>query len=207
MALGPVLKQGLARLYWSCPINPNPADIGLSLRQAIFVTVIHQSQQIMTTQLEIPEKALQIKETKPFTALCFTTRTSLSTLSQYVFTVAEDLYREANRLGLEVSGPIQWIYTGVNGDETNEFSLDIVLPISQPGSQSDRFRYQIFPSFRCACYTFTGPWSEFGMLYDLLFSQLYRDGYQNDGYVREVYTVIDLENPALCVTEIQIKVL
>lgn len=161
----------------------------------------------MTTQLKIFEKALQFKEANPFTAICFTTQATLSTLSQHAVTIAENLYREANRLSLEVSGPIQWIYTGVNGDETNEFTLDIALPISQPGGQSDKFSYQTFPSFRCAFYTHTGPWRDFGMLYDLLFSQLYRDGYQNDGYVREVYTVIDLENPSLCITEIQIKVL
>ena len=159
----------------------------------------------MTTQLEIPETALQLKETEPFTALCFTTQTTLSTLSQYVFTVAEDLYREATRLGLAISGPVQWIYTGVNGDETNEFQLEIALPISQPGGQPETFSYRVFPSVQCAFYIHTGPWSEFGQVYDILFSQLYRDGYQNDGYVREVYTVIDPENPVLCVTEIQIK--
>lgn len=167
--------------------------------------VIYKSQQTMTTQLKIPEKALQIKEADSFTALCFTTRATLLTLSRHVFSVAEDLYREAARLDLDVSGPIQWIYTGVNGDETNEFQLDIALPIRQPGRQSDNYSYQVFPSFRCAVYTYTGPWSEFGQLYDALFGQLYGGGYQNDGYVREVYTVIDLENPARCVTEIQIK--
>lgn len=159
----------------------------------------------MTTQLEIPKKALRIKETESFTALCFTTRATLSTLERHIFNVADSLYAEAAQLNLEVSGPIQWIYTGVNGDETNEFQLEIALPIRQPGSQSDTFSYQVFPSFRCAFYTYTGPWSEFGPLYDALFGQLYRDGYQNDGYVREVYAVVNRENPTRCVTEIQIK--
>ncbi|AKD58176.1 GyrI-like domain-containing protein [Spirosoma radiotolerans] len=159
----------------------------------------------MTTQLEIPEKALQIKEIPAFTGLCFTTRATLPTLSRHTSDVVTRLYAEANHLGLEVIGPVQWIYTGVNGDETNEFHLDIALPIRQPGSQPDTFSYQVFPSFRCAFYTYRGPWSEFGQVYDALFRQLYRDGNQNDGYVREVYTIIDLENPSRCVTEIQLK--
>jgi len=159
----------------------------------------------MTTQLEVPEKALQIKETESFTALCFTTRATLSTLERHVFNVMDSLYAEATHLKLEVSGPVQWIYTGVNGNETNEFQLEIALPVRQPGSQSDTFPYKVFPSFLCAFYTYTGPWSDFGPLYDALFGQLYRDGYQNDGYVREVYAVVDRENPARCVTEIQIK--
>ena len=158
----------------------------------------------MTTQLSIPSTALSVKETQPFTALCFTTRATLQTLSQYVRGVAETLYSEAANLGLEVTGPIQWIYTGVNGNETNEFQLEIVLPISQPGNSSEQFTYQVFPSFRCATYTHTGPWSDFGELYDALFAQLYRDGYQNDGRVREIYSVVDVENQERCITEIQI---
>ncbi len=158
----------------------------------------------MTTQLSIPENALSEKETQPFTALCFTTRATLLTLSQHIAGVAEDLHREAAQLNLEITGPIQWIYTGVNSDETNEFQLEIVLPVSQPRTESSKFSYKVFPAFRCLSYTYTGSWSDLGDLYGLLFPQLYRDGYQGDGYVREIYAVIDFQNPALCVTEIQI---
>lgn len=161
----------------------------------------------MTTQLSIPENALTLKEVQPFSALVFTTRATLSTLSQHAPSVAENLYREASRLNLNVTGPIQWIYTGVGGGETNEFQLEIVLPISQPGVQSEEFSYKVFPAFRCTAYIHTGPWSDFGEVYGALFSQLYRDGYQNDGRVREIYAVVDPENPANCVTEIQIALI
>ena len=160
----------------------------------------------MTTQLSIPENALSEKVTQPFNGLTFTTRATLLTLSQHIAGVAENLHNEAVRLDLTVIGPIQWIYTGVNGDETNEFQLEIVLPISQPGSPSDQFTYQVFPSFRCTSYTYTGSWSDMGELYNILFAQLYRDGYQSDGRVREIYSTVDFENPANCVTEIQIAI-
>ena len=158
----------------------------------------------MTTQLSIPENALEVKETQPFTALCFTTRATLQTLSQHIPEVANNLYAEANRLNVAIAGPIQWIYTGINSDETNEFQLEIVLPIHRPGGQSDKFPYQEFPAFRCAAYTHVGAWSDFGELYGALFGQLYRDGNQTDSCLREVYTVVDFDNPANCVTEIQI---
>lgn len=160
----------------------------------------------MTTQLSIPENALSEKVTQSFTALTFTTRATLLTLSQHVEHVAQNLYDEAARLKLDITGPIHWVYTGVNGDETNEFQLEIVLPISQPGSPSDQFTYQVFPSFRCVSYIYTGSWSDMGELYDVLFAQLYRDGYQGDGRVREIYSTVDFENPANCVTEIQIAI-
>ncbi|GAB3944927.1 hypothetical protein GCM10028805_13190 [Spirosoma harenae] len=158
----------------------------------------------MTTQLAIPEKALSIKETEPFTALSFTTRTTLRTLSQYVRNIAEDLYEEANRLKINVSGPIYWVYTGASGDENHEFQLEIALPITQTGEPSNEFSYKTFPSFRCATYTHAGPWSDFKELYSLLFAQFYRDGYQGNSNVREVYIVIDFENQDNCITEIQI---
>jgi catechol 2,3-dioxygenase-like lactoylglutathione lyase family enzyme/predicted transcriptional regulator YdeE len=160
----------------------------------------------MTTQLSIPETTLSIKETPAFTALCFSTPATLLTLSQHAPGVAQSLHREADRLNLKVAGPIQWIYTGVNGDETAEFQLEIVLPIHQPGESSDEFSYQTFLPFRCASHTHTGPWSDFGEVYNALFAQLYREGYQNDGRVREVYAVVDFKNWANCVTEIQLGI-
>ncbi|SOD88119.1 GyrI-like domain-containing protein [Spirosoma fluviale] len=158
----------------------------------------------MTTELTSPANALQVKETQPFTALCFTTHATLLTLPQQTDGSAQRLFQEATRLGLTITGPIHWIYTGVNGDETNEFQLEVALPISQPGDPSDAFIYRSFRSFRCACHSYTGSWSDSGPVYDALFAQLYRDGYQNDGHIREVYAVVDLENPSNCVTEIQI---
>ena len=159
----------------------------------------------MTTQLMIPENALLVKETEPFVALTFTANATLKTISEYSH-VPENLYDEASRLGLVANGPIQYIYTGVNGDESNVFRLEIALPIQQPGDKPFAFNYQEFPSFRCTSYTHTGSWDDFPELYDALFGQLYRDGYQNDGRVREVYLVVDLENSENCVTEIQVRV-
>lgn len=160
----------------------------------------------MTTQLEIPGNALAVTKVEPFNALCFTTQATLRTLSEHAPGVAQHLYREAARLQLQTTGPIQWIYTGVNGDEANEFQLEIALPISRPGDSPNDCTYYMFPAFRCACHTHTGPWSDFGELYNALFAQLYRDGYQNDGRVREIYSVVDASNPANCVTEIQIGI-
>ena len=159
----------------------------------------------MTTQLALPENALVVNETLPFNALCFTTCATLQTLKQHG-EVGEALIAEADRLGITIIGPIQWIYTGVNGDETNEFQLDIALPIEQPKQQPDGFSYQRFDSFRCASYVYTGPWSDFMDLYDALFQQFYQNGYQNDGRVREVYEHIDFLIPSNCVTEIQIGI-
>ncbi|MBC3784839.1 GyrI-like domain-containing protein [Spirosoma utsteinense] len=157
----------------------------------------------MTTQLMIPENALTINETEAFQALTFVTNASLKTISEHSH-VPENLYDEASRLGLIPSGPVQYIYNGVDGNEDNVFRLAIALPIEQPGERPFAFVYRKFPVFRHVSYAYTGPWSDLLVVYDALFSQLYRNGYTNDGRVREVYRLVDLENQANNITDIQI---
>ena len=154
--------------------------------------------------IEIPEDALADQEKAPFTALCFTTRTTLATLSDWNH-VPDELYTEADRLGLQMTGPIQYIYTGVTGDVNNEFQLDIAFPIAASADSAGTFSYKTFAGFECAAYTYTGAWTDFPAVYDALFGQLYGSGRQNDGHIREVYAVVDFENPVNCVTEIQIS--
>lgn len=157
----------------------------------------------MTMTAEMPENILADQETTAFSALCFTTRTTLATLSDWNH-VPDELYTEADRLGLQMTGPIQYIYTGVTGDVSNEFQLDIAFPVATPADSAGTFTYKTFAGFRCATCTYMGAWADFSAVYDALFGQLYGSGRRNDGHIREVYAVVDFENPANCVTEIQI---
>lgn len=164
----------------------------------------------MTTQTApIESPVLTVTDVAPFTGLCFTTRTTLADMAQF-HGLGNDLRAEAARLNAEITGPTQWIYTDVTGDVTREFQLDIVVPVSLPVGKPDaafagvRFDYKRFRPFRCVSYVYTGPWSELMGVYDVLFAQFHRDGYQNDGRVREIYSVVDLVNPDRCVTEIQL---
>lgn len=161
----------------------------------------------MTTQISIPQQALRVAETAPFTALVTTVRATLPTLADIAVPAGQALRAEAARLGLSITGPVQWIYTGVSGDEANEFRVDLALPIAATNqTPAAGFTVQNVPAFRCGTYTYTGPWSDFGELYDQLFAQFYRDGHKNDGRVREIYAVVDLANLQNCVTEIQIGI-
>lgn len=153
----------------------------------------------------IPENALTVNEAEAFQALTFATEATLKTLAQHSH-VPENLYDEANRLGLLPGGPVQYIYTGANGNEDNVFRLEIALPIQEPGKKPFAFHYRKFPIFRHVAHTHYGPWSDFRELYRALFDQLHRDGHQNDGRVREVYYVIDPDNQANNVTAIQIGI-
>lgn len=157
----------------------------------------------MTAQLTIPVGALSIIETKPFNALTYATQATLRDLNG-LNAIPGELYQEAERLGLIPTGAIQYIYEGVNGDETNVFRLEIALPVDAVEIESEKFTLKTFAPFHCVSYTFAGPWDSFMAMYDALFAAFYQAGYTTDRRVREVYNVADFENPENCVTDIQI---
>jgi effector-binding domain-containing protein len=157
----------------------------------------------MTIQETASGLDLLVKDVAPFTSLSFTTQTTLQQLNQYNY-IPEKLCNEASRLGLIPAGPIQYIYTDVNGDPTNVFQLTIALPVEQVKGEPDGFSFTTFREFHCLSYNHVGSWSEFPELYDNLFAKFHQDGYQGGSLVREVYTIVDFENPENCVTEIQI---
>ncbi|GAB3553071.1 GyrI-like domain-containing protein [Spirosoma fluminis] len=147
---------------------------------------------------------LHATDVEPFTALCFTTQTTLQAMNEHNH-IPEELYAEADRLGLFPAGPIHYVYTDVTGNPANAFQLNIVLPIERAKDESNVFSVTTFRPFRCVSYTHTGSWSEFPTVYNTLFAQFYGEGYQGGSIIREVYVVVDIENPANCVTEIQIE--
>ena len=105
----------------------------------------------MTSQLTIPENALQLVEVPAFSALTITTRSTLLTLAEKAMPADLRLRHEVARLGLGTTKPTQWIYTGVNGNEHNEFQIEVALPVDQlavePPSDTE------FKTFLTSCTT------------------------------------------------------
>jgi effector-binding domain-containing protein len=160
----------------------------------------------MTAQtLAIP--TLPLIDVPATLVLGFTTTATLATMQAYN-NVPEQLYEQATRLGLTVSGSIQYIYEGATDDATKEFGLIIALPVREvePGTLAEGLAFQTLPPFRGTSYTYTGSWETFMEVYDALFPAFTEQGHTYSGQVREVYTVVDFEQPDRCVTQILIGV-
>ncbi|RYF77609.1 MAG: GyrI-like domain-containing protein [Cytophagaceae bacterium] len=162
----------------------------------------------MTTTSSISDNALTVVETVPFMALTISLRAGLSSLAQLGMAADSQVRAEAVRLGLNSAVASQWIYTGISGHPDDEFDLAIALPVNVTvtGVPGDSFAIRNVPAFRCAQYTYTGPWSDLSEVYDALFVQFYADDHVYDGRVREIYRVVDMENQDNCVTDIQIGI-
>lgn len=138
-----------------------------------------------------------IETAPPFYALTFTVRTTLSAINQYVRVVARDLYREAASSDLEVTGPIQWIYAGMDGTPTTEFKLKIALPVSPPEQpyEAARFALEIVDEFYHVPVSHPGAWERMSESYARLFAKIEEEKRVMTGNFREIYMNMDFGEP------------
>ncbi|MCK8494369.1 GyrI-like domain-containing protein [Spirosoma sp. RP8] len=147
---------------------------------------------------------MQTKQAPPMTTLCYTTNTTLKELHRFWNVTAQGIYREANRLGLDIMGPVYWSYYGVDGNPDTVFRLEISLPVSKATGQPDGFAFKRWEPFHCLAALHVGPWENLPETYRRLMSTVFEQGNQPNGICREVYLNMNLEQPPHNVTEVQI---
>ncbi|PWJ59829.1 effector-binding domain-containing protein [Dyadobacter jejuensis] len=152
---------------------------------------------------------MKIEQSPELSVICFETQTSLSTLGPFVRHKARELYKVAADTGLEVLGPIYWIYQGADGLPDTPFQLTIALPIAPTSSpwQSETFTLKVLPAFRYVSQRHQGPWELLGQTYGELIGYLQQQGLQMSGENRELYLRMNFEQPAHHLTEVQVGVL
>jgi effector-binding domain-containing protein len=149
---------------------------------------------------------MQIKEIKPITALCFTCQTTLAGLGQYVRVKARELYETALENKLEVTGPVYWIYNGMDGKPQTEFTLEICLPVFHTGTYTGTFKIKELQAFRCASVIHSGAWTDMYKTYEEMIGNILNNGDKLTGTSREVYINMDFINTDHNITEIQVGV-
>lgn len=146
-----------------------------------------------------------IKETQPFNALTFTTQATLPELSKYGL-LAQKLCSEAERLGIESDGALQWNYFGIDGKPETVFTLEVALPVQKKEVEVQNFEFKQVPSFKCLSLVHEGPWENLPQSYNRAMGYLAANGLEMTNECREIYLMIDLEETANNITEIQIGI-
>jgi effector-binding domain-containing protein len=148
-------------------------------------------------------RKMEIKTLEPVHVLCTEVTTTLKEIKAYVGSTPADLYAEAAQCGLTPAGPQHWVYTGMTtNDPDHEFHLLIGLPVTG-GGQSEQYQQKELPVFKCATMIHNGSWNDLGFTYKQLFGALIQQGFIPTGTCREVYLVVDMENPQNNITEVQ----
>ena len=152
---------------------------------------------------------MEFKKVHPMQVLCFETKTKLSEIGEYVRVVAYKMYQAAVKNNLEITGPVYWIYEGMDGNPETVFSLTIALPITfkEIDLQNSEFTLKSLRLFQCATTQHSGDWAKLGETYGSLIPKLLADGFNMSGENREIYLNMDFQNPEANITEIQIGII
>jgi effector-binding domain-containing protein len=149
---------------------------------------------------------MQIKEIKPMNVLFFSEKTTIHEMMKFVRVKANELYRNAIENNLEITGPVYWIYYGMNGQPNTRFILEICIPVHPSGVYSGPFALKKLPVFRCASDSHYGSWQEMAQVYQVLIGDIFQGNHTMIGVTREVYLNMDFVSPENNMTEIQIGI-
>lgn len=148
---------------------------------------------------------MQVRELKPINFLFFQTTTTVQELSNYL-SVAEELYQEAARLHLRITGPVHWHYEGFT-DHLSPFKLSIAIPIAEvPQSYDGPFHIKRTDVFKCVTTTHNGSWLDIPSAYARLLEYVSMNQLVPKGTNRELYINVDFINPEANYTEIQLGI-
>lgn len=122
-------------------------------------------------------------------------------------TSARELYAEAFENDLIVSGPVYWIYTGMDSKPDTVFTLEVALPVSRKTAIEDNIQMKELPAFQCISTLHEGSWDTLKDIYPPLIQRVQADGLQLNGMFREMYINIDFDTPEHNLTEVQVGIL
>lgn len=149
---------------------------------------------------------MQIKNQNSFTSLCYSEQTNIAGLFKLVRVKAFELYKDAAKNGVEVTGPVYWIYTGMDGRPDTVFNLDIILPVVRPANYQGKFKIKTIEPIRCLFTLHLGAWEKLPETYGSLFTEIGKKNYVPTGICREMYLHMDFDNPANNITEVQVGI-
>lgn len=149
---------------------------------------------------------MQLKKITPTTFLFFRTETTLADLGRFI-PIGQELFQEAVKQKLFITGPIHWHYFGFTGDPQQSFTLEVALPVSEaPADYDGIFHIKRTEPFTSAVAMHEGSWQSMPDTYGKLMQFMQQNNLRHNGVTREIYINSDLHEPAANVTMIQMGV-
>lgn len=147
---------------------------------------------------------MNIKKLPSMNFFCLSTEATLLDLNKYVRVKASKIYAEAVKNNLEITGPVYWVYYGMDGNPETKFKLDIGVPIQECKITPIGFTCKNFETMEFATCIHEGSWEKFSQSYANLIKEIMDAGRTINELTREVYINIDFNNPENNLTEIQL---
>jgi len=148
---------------------------------------------------------MYLKTHPPMTVLYSQHETTIQHLSEFVGIVLQDLCAEAIANKAVISGPVIWVYHGMDGKPDTVFTLTIALPIQGEFTPA-RFAIKQLPAFKAVTHTHEGPWNTLTETYEEIMHHIDANKIPITEESREVYLNIDFKHPQHNITQVQMGV-
>ncbi len=150
---------------------------------------------------------MEIKTIQSKQYFCFEGTTTLNEIMGVADKEVDFLYQEAQRLGIEQAGPLEFIYFDCTSDRDKPFSLEICMPIAtEKEVASDKHEVHHFGDFKCVSYLHEGDLVSLGEVYGQLYGSIQAQGHKPTNQIREVYVKWENPDSPANLTEIQIGI-
>lgn len=133
-------------------------------------------------------------------------KTTLHKIHEYADQEVPKILQQMKMLGLEEEGPMEFIYLGATDDQNKEFTLRIAVPIKNELQSANGFHFAQTREFKCVSTEHKGDISNLFPVYERIYQDIYRNQYQPNDEIREVYHLWEHPMSEKNITEIQIGI-
>ena len=135
----------------------------------------------------------------------YTEKTTLRNLVEVGDREAMPIIETAEKLGLELAGPMEWVYFDCSDNMDKEFTLEIALPVkSEKPYTGNKYAFRDANAFQCISHLHKGDLAKIANTYEGLFKDIMSKNINITNEIREVYENYEGYNSPSNLTEIQI---
>lgn len=133
--------------------------------------------------------------------------TTLENLASAGRPVAEELGNLIKDGKIKATGPMQWNYYGLMDNTPGvEFTMEVGIPVTDDQESIGEFEVKTLPEFKCCVATHNGDYDSLSHTYEALMEEIAEENAKITGINREIYSVIDEQNQANNITEVQLGI-
>lgn len=149
---------------------------------------------------------MEVKKVKPATVFYHSEETTLAGIHGVAVREIENLYEEAEKIGLKEVAPMQFVYYGCDDKFDTKFTLEIALIIDEERAYNGKYRFKELEAFKCASTIHKGNVNDLSKTYEKFMPELLKSGKSITDHSREVYHNYIKEDSPDNITEIQIGI-
>lgn len=147
---------------------------------------------------------MEKKKVGEIPVLLISIESTLATIAADAGNLPMEIMHKTEVLGLDVTGPQIWQYRNVDGNPNTTIDIDICVPIKEAKGDPGKFKFEVLPPITCISEIHKGAYDQLTNTYNRIFGEMSRKGIMMGTASREVYSVMDMENPENNITEVQV---